>query len=473
MKLTSSILKLFKSNSKNRKENSSVRSINYLEDTELKNRLKSILDNAIQLNDALENIKAGSIEGGKAAENIALNTQEIVEQNKEQLSIADKSTHNSRKIVDMITSASELANSANQAAQHSASTSLEASGAVKKVVEAMQQIEKTAALASQKINNLAEKSQRIGDIISVITNIASQTNLLALNAAIEAARAGEHGKGFAVVADEVRKLAEQSNKAALEVSNIIKEIRGDIDSSSVSFEQVTDYVSDGVNVTDVARVLLGNIKETFEISANQTKEIQGLLQQAVMSSQAVLEIAKDNQNMSQATAKATEEIAAASEEQNGSIEEINSNIDVITQLAEETKQHIASLVMDRLMYNKTIQFKEMVESDKNFEGSISVMQKLAQVLEVDEIDYSDSKGVLCCSNMESGIGLDLYDVLLKYENFDLRKYLFIDKNPYSASSLRVSANTGKLFKYMMVPDYEKQIIYQVGLSYDSLLRLLN
>jgi hypothetical protein len=129
--------------------------------------------------------------------------------------------------------------------------------------------------------------------------------------------------------------------------------------------------------------------------------------------------------------------------------------------------------MDKLMYNKTKQFMEIVAKSKNFEANIKTMKRLAEELEVDEIDFTDSNGIVRCSNLESGFGLDLYDILLKYEKFDLKKYLFVDKNPYSASALRISANTGVLFKFMMVPDYEKKIIYQVGLSYDSLLKLLN
>lgn len=448
-------------------------SYNLLEDKSIKNHFKKIFNNIINLNNALESIKAGAIDGGNAAEQIASSTLSIVDQNKEQLVIVDQTAYNTKEISEMLLNASEHANSASLAAENSMKISIIAGEAVEKLVKTIQEIEKTSSQASSKINTLSEKSQRIEDIISFITNIASQTNLLSLNAAIEAARAGEHGKGFSVVADEVRKLSEQSNKAASEIRGIIEEIKNDINLSSSSFKKVTNYVEEGVEVTFKTGSLLEEILGTFRQTAKQTQEIQNLLMKTVKNSQTVLNNSKVNQEMAHTTAEATEQIAAASEQQNSSLEEINSNIEVITQLSEETKQHIASAVMDKIMYNKTIQFMQRVKKDKGFDGSIASMQKLAEEFQVDEIDYTDSNGIVRCSNLSSGIELDLYDVLLKYENFNLKKYLFEDKNLYSASALRMSANTGKLYKYMMVPDFQEKIIYQVGLSYESFIKLLN
>lgn len=447
--------------------------VDYMRNNQLRERLKYIFENSIKLNNALESIKINSLEGEKDAEQIALSTNDIVEQNKNQLNIVDKAALNSKEIVNMISAANELAVSASKAAQSSTENSKAAGLAITKVFETMHEIDKTASNTALKINFLAEKSRKIGDIISVITNIANQTNLLALNAAIEAARAGEQGKGFAVVADEVRKLAEQSNNAASEVSSIVQNIRNEVESSSNSFKQVIGYVSEGVNVTSTAGELLNNILESFKLTTSQIKEIQDLLQHTVKNSEAVFITAQKNQDMAYETALATEQIAASSKSQQTAIEEINRSMELAAKLSEETKQHIASAVMDKLMYNKTIQFMQKVKNDKNFDSSINSMRKLAQELEVDELDYSDANGVLICSNLESGIGLDLYEVLLKFENFDLKKYLFTDKNPYSASALRMSANEGKLYKYLMVPDYDNQIIYQVGLSNESLMKLLN
>lgn len=444
-----------------------------IEDRELKRSLKQILDNALNLNNALENISNGAMDSGKAAEEISVSTQNIVEQNNKQLDIVNKVTENSNSITDMISRAYEYANSANLGAQNAARVSMTAGYEVEKVSGNMQEIQKISTETAYKLGALHEKSKQIDGIISVITSIADQTNLLALNAAIEAARAGEHGKGFAVVADEVRKLAEQSNSAASKVGEIIREIRAEIDSSSSSFNQVTGSIAGGVEISKAAGSMIKELQEAFRQTAVKTESIQELLEHTVDKSRTVLQVTQVNQTMAQTTADTTQSIAAAAEEQNASIEEINSNIEVITQISEEIKQNIASAVMDKLMYSKALEFREIAEHRKGFSGSAAEMESLRAQLGVDEVDYTDTHGVLCASSDKTAIGLDLYAVMLKQSNFDLRRHIFIDKKPYSISPLVKSEQSGKLFKFIMIPGTKKEIIYQIGLSYDALNKMLN
>lgn len=150
----------------------------------------------------------------------------------------------------------------------------EAEVVIKKVTDTVQQI-------AGSINELEFSSGKIGDITNTITDIASRTNLLALNAAIEASRAGQQGKGFAVLADEIRKLAEGSNRAAGEIKNQIKEIQGKIQFAVDNMNQGVHGVEEGVEkinqvktnineIIDSMRYVVDSVKDTAEIAYKQT-----------------------------------------------------------------------------------------------------------------------------------------------------------------------------------------------------------
>ncbi|CAB1262454.1 Methyl-accepting transducer domain-containing protein [Clostridiaceae bacterium BL-3] len=452
-------------------EHVTVNSERYMEDNEIKDYFKNILYNSVKLNNTLQNIKASAEECGKAAEQVAQNTQSIVDQNGSQMDVADETTDKFKKIGEMVISSSSFVKKTNETVQHSREISKEVGESVKDVVNTMDKIKSTSYDTRGKMKMLDDRSKKIGDIVVFMTNIAKQTNLLALNATIEAARAGEHGKGFAVVADEVCKLAEQSNDAASQINGIIGEIKKDIKSSSGSVFQVTNYVAEGADVIGNMKKSLDEMFQAFEINAENIQHIQSIIQQIDKNCEAVLSITERNQEMVHKTASDTEQISAASQEQNASIEEINSSIQVITQLSEETKQYVASAVMDKLMYKKTLQLKE--KYNELNEKNVDTMDKLAGELGVDEIDVCSSDGVICFSNIESALDLNLYELILENKKQDIRKYLFEDKNKYYVTPLEMSAQTKKLFKFMIVPDYERRLLYQVALSYDSLFKLLD
>jgi methyl-accepting chemotaxis protein len=153
------------------------------------------------------------------------------------------------------------------------------------------------------VRELGKSSDQIGEIISVIDDIADQTNLLALNAAIEAARAGEQGRGFAVVADEVRKLAERTTKATKEIAGMIKKIQVDTAGAVSSMEQGTGEVEKGKQLADRAGASL--------------QEIVGV---------------------SQKVTDMVTQIAAASEEQSSASEQISKNVEAISKVTGETAQ---------------------------------------------------------------------------------------------------------------------------------------
>lgn len=190
-------------------------------------------------------------------------------------------------------------------------------------VEGMYKIKDNTIETAKLINNLNDYIVRIGSIAETITGIAQQTNLLALNAAIEAARAGEHGRGFAVVADEVRKLAEQSNKGAAEVADIIKKI-SDTTARAVNAIQLSRAgVDEGVQKVSDAGQALDNIVDEANNSRKLVNEIVGIIDEEVGASKKIVHLITAAAAGFGNTASQAQEVSAPSEETNAAMETIS------------------------------------------------------------------------------------------------------------------------------------------------------
>ena len=201
-------------------------------------------------------------------------------------------------------------------------------------------IENKISTATEVVNVLGNKSREIDNIISLITNIAGQTNLLALNAAIEAARAGEQGRGFAVVADEVRKLAEQSEAAAKQISYIIREIQKETNTTGKVMGESTSSVQEGIVMVNAAEKTCAEIEQAIQTMSLQAQrishDITGISNDSVVIVQSVTRVAHSLQE----TNDSTQNVAATTEEQNAAMEEIQSAAAILAQMAEELDESI-------------------------------------------------------------------------------------------------------------------------------------
>ncbi|MBN1824091.1 MAG: HAMP domain-containing protein [Endomicrobiales bacterium] len=190
---------------------------------------------------------------------------------------------------------------------------------INKVIDKFGSVQTTIENTGMSINKLEQRSQEISEIVGLITKIADQTNLLALNAAIEAARAGEAGRGFAVVADEVRKLAESSGSSAEKISQIIKEIQTDM----------TGVVSSSQNSLEEAKVVLDLANRMQEGYKDIVDSIKAMSQQ-------VEQIAA----ISEETAASAEEITAGAEEQTAAVTEIANNSKILVDQVNKLKVEV-------------------------------------------------------------------------------------------------------------------------------------
>ena len=187
---------------------------------------------------------------------------------------------------------------------------------VRESVDGMQRIADVVRKSATTVKELGKSSDQIGKIIGVIDDIADQTNLLALNAAIEAARAGEQGRGFAVVADEVRKLAERTTKATKEIAQMIRQIQTDTQGAVSAMNAGTREVESGIQLADRAAKSLGEIVDISQTVTDMVMQIAAASEQQSSASEQISKNVEAISAVTNETASGTQQIARAAEDLN-------------------------------------------------------------------------------------------------------------------------------------------------------------
>ncbi len=167
----------------------------------------------------------------------------------------------------------EIAKQTEENSSKTAELSLKGNDAMNNTTDAIKQVSGTVIGTAEKIRNLKNQSDEIGGSAKLIAEVADQTNLLALNAAIEAARAGEHGRGFAVVADEVRKLAERTADATAQITNMINDIQREIETAVSSMEETVPQVEKGLELAGITSDILDDIQRYATESLSMVQEV--------------------------------------------------------------------------------------------------------------------------------------------------------------------------------------------------------
>ncbi len=198
---------------------------------------------------------------------------------------------------------------------------------VNETVKGMKSIAEVVRQSASTVSSLGASSNQIGEIISVIDDIADQTNLLALNAAIEAARAGEQGRGFAVVADEVRRLAEKTATATKEIAAMIERIQADTKGAVRTMEEATKEVDDGIQLADRAGASLREIVGISQHLTDMVTHIASASEQQSGSSQMISKSVEAITSVTQQTAAGTQEIARTAEDLNRLTEQLQQLVD--------------------------------------------------------------------------------------------------------------------------------------------------
>lgn len=292
-----------------------------------------VANEANQISMAAEEESATIQEISAAMDQIAAGTQEQARKLTETLQIT-------RDISAAVQQVAANAQNAYVFSQETARLATRGAQEVDKAVDKMKSIFQAVNRSAEVVRQLNARSEQIDEIVNLITSIADQTNLLALNAAIEAARAGEHGRGFAVVADEVRKLAEGSGKAAQQIGELIKEIQKDTNVAVTAMEAGSKEVKEGVEVASKAAEALQEIVATVEKNVKMVQEISQAAQQQSQGISRVVQAIDSVHSIAQQVSMSTQQVSASTSQQVKTNEQLSLNASRLHSLAEELRKRM-------------------------------------------------------------------------------------------------------------------------------------
>jgi methyl-accepting chemotaxis protein len=290
----------------------------------------SINEMADSFSSALADVSNAVQATASASNQISSSTEEMAAGAQEQSAQTTEVAGAVEEMTKTIIETTRNSGQASDAAKNAGLIAKEGGKVVGETIEGMNRVADVVKKSAEIVQVLGKSSDEIGEIVQVIDDIADQTNLLALNAAIEAARAGEQGRGFAVVADEVRKLAERTTKATKEIATMIRQIQKDTEGAVVSMQQGTEEVEKGKVLAEKAGQSLSQI-------------ITGAQDVVDMSTQ----------------------VAAASEEQSSAAEQISKNIESISSVTQQSAAGVQQIARAAEDLNRlTVNLQELVSRFK-------------------------------------------------------------------------------------------------------------
>jgi methyl-accepting chemotaxis protein len=306
----------------------------------LRSMMTTIYGSAESVAATAEELAASTEETSKSISEVASSIQMVAKNSYEQSNYVGKMNQSTKEMHDQMSSISLTIEVAKNSAIHASELAKEGNIYVYDVIHKIKEINDQVNESANTIHRLNEKSKQIEEIISIITSIAEQTNLLALNAAIEAARAGEQGRGFAVVADEVRKLAEASSKSSRDISLLIGEIQQGISQSVDVMNASTRSTQSGIEVVEQTGQAFNNITASIEDVTVGIEDVYGSAIGMLEETKQMKVMVESLSEITVSNDESTQNVSAATQQQTAIIEQVRGATEELANMSSELQLEI-------------------------------------------------------------------------------------------------------------------------------------
>ncbi|MHA7966823.1 methyl-accepting chemotaxis protein [Paenibacillus sp. CAU 1782] len=302
--------------------------------------INRVQDTTGQLTASSEELAAGAQQTSSAVAHVSESLEELASGSESQVDSVQQGSQSMELITAEIVQLSQRMEDISSGMKDTHSTVHEGTAAADMATRQIYTVQESVMRLSEVVVTLESRSNEIGQIVEVITDISQQTNLLALNASIEAARAGEHGRGFAVVASEVRKLASNSEQAAAQISGLINNVHSDMAEVASEMEIARDKVVAGMEAVHISENSFTRISGNVEQSSETLEQVSRAFAEMTDSISAAVRQMDQIRTISEQSASITDTVSAATEQQLASIEEVAASATELSKLAEQLQQMV-------------------------------------------------------------------------------------------------------------------------------------
>ncbi|QNU66102.1 hypothetical protein EHE19_014615 [Ruminiclostridium herbifermentans] len=289
----------------------------------LNKSITDIAESSETISKIAKNLNDGLTEANKATEHTMTSIINIAESTSSQRDLTTEAYNLVIDISDKIMEILERIKTVSSHSQDCLDFTNNGNNTIRSAISQIELINSNSSKLSNAMDILEKKSTEIGEITAIINSIAEKTNLLSLNASIEAARAGESGKGFSIIASEIRILAEQSKDSIININKIIEEVQNEVKNTTCITNESNNSVNEGIEIITKAGEIFGKILTSVNEISSYTNSVSKNVNDIYKNSHDVVLSISKTKKASESISKASQDVAAAAQQENATLEEIS------------------------------------------------------------------------------------------------------------------------------------------------------